>query len=141
MTFNNGSQTLATVTVFDGVATYTAANLAVGSYTITATYSGDGIYNGLTSNAMTQTVKQSSSISVASGLNPSSYGDSVVLTATVTGGADGENVTFLADGHSIGTGSLSSGIATLTTSNLVAGFTQSRRAMAEMPTTAVRPPL
>ena len=58
---------------------------------------------------------------VSSSLNPSAFGQSVTLTATVTGDRPTGIVTFL-DGTSVlGTGTLSGGTATLTTSALAAG--------------------
>jgi hypothetical protein len=59
----------------------------VGSYTESATFAGDGNYSGSTSSqtnnfAITQA---SSSTSVSSGTNPSTYGQPVTFTATISG--------------------------------------------------------
>ncbi len=62
------------------------ATLPAGSYTITATYSGDGNY--LTSNGtVTQTVSKASTTTgvTSSTMGTSSFGQSVTFTATVTG--------------------------------------------------------
>jgi len=63
--------------------------LAQGSHSITITYQGDSNFNSVTSAAITHIVTAapaSTSLTtvVASSLNPATYGDSVVLTATVT---------------------------------------------------------
>jgi uncharacterized repeat protein (TIGR03803 family) len=57
--------------------------------------------------------------------NPSYYGQPVTLTATVTSKLgpppDGETVTFMQETIVLGTGTLSAGVANLTTSTLLAG--------------------
>ncbi len=56
---------------------------------------------------------------VASSLNPSIFGQAVTFTATVSAG--GGTVTFMDGATSLGTGTLSGGVATLTTSSLAVG--------------------
>jgi hypothetical protein len=73
---------------------------------------------------LTQTVKHaSSSTSLASSLNPSTYDQSVTFTATVTssGGTPTGTVTFKDGSTTLGTGTLGSGKATFTTKTLSAG--------------------
>jgi len=65
--------------------------------------------------------KSSSSVSVASSLNPSTYGSSVKFTATVTPSAATGTVTFKDGSTTLGTGTLSGGKATYTTSALTTG--------------------
>ena len=58
VTFKDGSTTLGTGTVNGaGVATFTTAALAAGSHDITATFSGDGSFNGSTSSVLKQDVQ------------------------------------------------------------------------------------
>ncbi len=70
---------------------------------------------------------QATSTSVESSLNPSTYGQTVTFTATVTAVAPGSGtptgtVTFLDGGSAIGSGTLSDeGVATLDTSTLAVG--------------------
>ena len=60
-------------------------------------YGGDSNFTGSTSSAVSQTVNTaSSSTTLASATNPSTYGGSVTFTATVTTGATG-TVTFNPD--------------------------------------------
>jgi hypothetical protein len=69
-------------------------------------------------------VKQaSSSTSLASSLNPSTFGAAVTFTATVTstGGTPTGTVTFKDGTTTLGTGALSSGKATFKTSTLAVG--------------------
>jgi len=84
VTFADGSSTLgtATLSVVNGqdIATLGTSALAVGSHTITATYSGDGNFAG-SSAALTQTVKALTSTTLTSSLNPSPYGQAVTFTA------------------------------------------------------------
>ena len=65
--------------------------------------------------------RTTSSISLTSSLNPSTYGTPVTFTATVTPSTATGTVTFYSDGASIGTGSLSGGTATLSISTLASG--------------------
>ena len=62
------------------------AALAVGTHSITAAYSGDASNGGSTSSAISQTInKAATTTTVVSSANPSSLGDSVIFTASVTG--------------------------------------------------------
>ena len=59
---------------------------------------------------------------LTSSLNPSTYGQAVTFTAVVTPAPpDGETVTFMQGTNVMGTGTLSGGSATFTTSTLAAG--------------------
>jgi hypothetical protein len=102
ITFTDGSTTLATVPVaLSGghyTASYTSAALAVGSHSVTASYSGATDYGSSASAALTQVVNPDGSSVVA---QPASNG---TMTATLTSaqGAplSGQTITF-----SAGTGS------------------------------------
>jgi hypothetical protein len=54
--YNNGSTALGSGSVSGGVATFSSSTLAVGSYSITAYYSGDSNYNPNTSSPLSLTV-------------------------------------------------------------------------------------
>src|SRR5207244_1706039 len=80
------------------------------------------IYAVSTSPALTQTVNPAaSSTGLASSPNPSTFGQSVALTATVSPSAATGTVTFKDGSTSLGTGTLSNGTATLTLSTLATG--------------------
>jgi len=124
VTFKNGSATLGTRALSSGKATFALSTLAAGSHSVTAVYAGSGNFDGSTSVALTQRVKRAtSSTSVASSLNPSTYGASVKFTAKVTssGGTPTGTVTFKNGSATLGTRALSGGKATFTTSTLPVG--------------------
>jgi hypothetical protein len=114
-----------------GVATITDSALAASSspYTVAATYSGDTQFGGSRGTlGGGQTVAQASTATsaVTSSQNPSTAGQSVTFSVTVSVDAPGAGtpsgtVTFYNGGVEIGTGPLSGGSASYTTSALAAG--------------------
>jgi hypothetical protein len=125
VTFKDGATTLGSGTLSGGQATLSTSSLAVGSHSITAVYGGDSNYSGSTSSVLTQTVTaNSSTTAVASSLNPSTFGQSVTFTATVSGsgGTPTGSVTFKDGAATLGTATLSgSGQAAFSTTMLTAG--------------------
>jgi large repetitive protein len=123
VTIKDGAATLGTATLSGGAYSYSTSGLSVGSHSITAVYGGDGSFATSTSGAVTQVVKQATTTTLASGLEPSMTGDSVTFTATVTGsgGTPTGTVTFKNGGATLGTGTLSGGVGTLATNALAAG--------------------
>ncbi len=126
----DGSTTLGTGTLNLGspdTATFTTSSLAVGTQSITAVYSGDANFTTSTSSTLTQTVKQASTTtSVVSSANPSTYGQAVTFTATISPVSPGSGtptgtVTFYDGSTTLGTATLSGGIASFTTSSLAVG--------------------
>ncbi len=116
--FQDGATVLGTVALSGGVATLPAlATLAVGAHSITAVYSGDGTEAPSTSAVLTQTVsKVTSGVILSSSANPSSVGQAITLTATVTPNTATGSVTFLDGAASLGSAErCSGGTATLTT--------------------------
>ena len=114
----------------NGTATFTTSSLTAGSHPITATYGGDSNFSSSTGSLTgnPQVVNQASTTtSVTSSKNSSTFGQSVTFTATVTPASgsipNNETVTFYDNGASIGTGATSggNGTATFTTSSLTAG--------------------
>jgi hypothetical protein len=87
--FLDGDTTLATVALSGNHASYTTSALSAGTHQITARYTGNGIYGASTSATVQQEVLQASVTTLGSSANPSAYGATFVLTATVTGGATG----------------------------------------------------
>ena len=125
VTFLNGATVLASAGLSKGVARYSAANLAIGSDAITAVYNGDANYTSSTSSPVDQVVLATTSTTLTSSPNPSTYGQSVVFTATVSSSAgtplDGDTVTFKIGTTVLGTATLSGGMANFSTSTLEAG--------------------
>jgi Bacterial Ig-like domain (group 3) len=108
-----------------GLATFTTSTLAVGSHSITAEYEGDSNFNGSTSAPLSQTVNlPSTSTRIESSRNPSVYGQSVTFTARVVSTQHGTptGIVTFEDGSTIlGTGRLTNGTASFTTSTLAVG--------------------
>jgi hypothetical protein len=132
VTFTEGSTTLASGVAVDGTghASFTTSSLAVGSHTITASFSGTtGWLTSSGNNSGTPQVvnKDATSSALTSSPNPSSAGQAVTFTATVTASAPGSGiptgtVTFRTIKSTLGTVALNStGHATLTTSSLGVG--------------------
>ncbi|HTC93753.1 MAG TPA: Ig-like domain repeat protein, partial [Terriglobales bacterium] len=87
---DGGSNLGSAVTLSAGTATLGTSLLSVGTHNITAVYLGDANFNGSTSPSLAQTVNQdASSTSVSSSVNPSSFGQIVTFTATVSAALPG----------------------------------------------------
>ncbi len=125
VTFFDGATSLESATVSGNSAQLSVSTLLGGTHSITAKYSGDGNFTGSTSGALVETVNTASTTTtLASSVNPSSYGQSVTLTASVQtppGGSATGTVTFLDGTTSLGTATIASNTAQLTVPNLTAG--------------------
>ena len=120
VTFTSGGQTLGSGTISGGTVAITTSTLPAGTDTITATYGGDATNNTATGTT-TQTVsKASTTVTLTSSVNPSTANQAVTFTATVPTGVTG-TVTFTNGSTVIGTSTISSKVATVTTSTLPAG--------------------
>ncbi len=122
VTFLDGTTSLGTAVVASNMAQLSLSNLSVGSHSMTAKYSGDGNFTASTSTAVTETVNQATTTTtIASNLNPATFGQSVVFTATLqpaAGGIATGTVTFLDGSTSLGTLTVSSNAAQLSLSSL-----------------------
>ncbi len=128
VTFYSGTQTLGTSTLSANRTTLSTTFSTAGTYSITAKYNGDASNTGSTSSVLSQVINASitsTTTALTSSPNPSSVGQAVTFTATVSSNAgsppNGETVTFYNGSAVLGTSSLSAGIATLTTSSLALG--------------------
>jgi ELWxxDGT repeat protein len=109
-----------------GQATFSTTTLAIGTHTIAATYSGDANFGTSQSSANPQAVQQTpASIVINSSANPSVFGQSVTLTATV-------GAVFPAAGIPTGTVTFAQGATMLATS-----VTLSAAGRATFPTSAL----
>lgn len=110
-------------TLVGGVARW-VPKLSVGTWNITAVYGGDANFSGSRS-AITQFVLPATTISLSSSPNPSTYGQAVTFTAVITSAngtpPNGETITFMKGATVLGTGILSGGSASFTTSTLPGG--------------------
>jgi hypothetical protein len=110
------------VTVTGGSAALSLSTLSVGTHAITAVYSGDANDAGSTSAVVTETInKDASTVTVTSSLNPSLFGQSVTLSATVTPKAASGTVQFLNGSTVLGTVPIGNGSASLPLSTLSVG--------------------
>jgi hypothetical protein len=110
-----------------GVATLTKSNLNVYTYPLTAVYSGDANNAGSTSAILSQVVKgTTSAATLSSSPNPSTHGQAVTFTATITSPTVTPTgpVAFTAGTTVLGTAQLSGGKAKFTTSTLPLGATK-----------------
>jgi hypothetical protein len=130
VTFKDGAAVLGTGTLNAGSARFTTSSLAIGSHSITAAYSGDPKFVGSTSAMLIQKVVQKvdkipTTTTLSSSLNPSTFGQRVQFTATVSSGSgtppNGEAVRFKDGSTVLGTGRLSGGKASFSTSSLKVG--------------------
>jgi large repetitive protein len=101
------------------MATYTTSALTNGMHSITAQFvpSADTQLQSSTSPVLSQDVQAAAKIALISSQNPSTYGTAVTFTATITSSAAFPatgTVTFLNNGVSVGTGTLSGNPATAT---------------------------
>jgi hypothetical protein len=108
ITFMDGTKALGkAVSLTAGVATFTTSTLAVASHAITAIYKGDANFSA-SSGGLAEVVNQDATTTVVtSSLNPSTHGQKVTFTATVTpvgpgSGVPSGTVTFLDNGTALG---------------------------------------
>jgi uncharacterized protein YhjY with autotransporter beta-barrel domain len=123
VTFKDGATTLGAGTLSGGVATFTTTALAVGGHSITAVYGGDANNSSSTSPALTETVNKATlTIAVKSSSTAPSFGTSITLTATVTGGFSPTGTVKFLDGSTpLANVTLSGGRATFSTAALSVG--------------------
>jgi hypothetical protein len=121
----DGTTVLGTGTLnANGVATFTSTALSAGSRSITATYSGDGMFAQSTSAAVNQVVNQATTTTtLTSSPNPSTSGQAVTFTVVMSATAPGAGtptgtVTFMEGTTVLGTSSLTAGRATFQTTTL-----------------------
>ncbi len=119
--FYNGTALLGSAGVSGGTATLNLPGLAAGTYSLTAQYGGDSSHAAATSPAVNLSVRNTSSIVLTSGLNPSLSGQSVTFTSAVTPASAAGSVQFLDGGSQIGAAAIASGTASFTTSSLTSG--------------------
>jgi hypothetical protein len=123
---DNGVQ-IGSAVLSGNAARFSTSALNAGSHSISAVYGGDSNFSGSTSVTFTQAVNAASTSTVlASSLNPSSAGQAVTFTASVSSsvaGAHAGSVSFYIDGSSsrAGVAPVSGGIAQFSTSTLEGG--------------------
>ena len=124
--FFNGTTLLGTQPLSGATAMLTTSSLPLGANTITATYEGDTNFSTSTSAQETATVSNASLTTLSASPTSIVFGQSTMLTATVTPAigtspTPTSNVEFLNGTTPIGTVSLSNGVAVLNTTSLPTG--------------------
>jgi hypothetical protein len=124
VTFLDGKTTLGAATLVSGAAAFTTSSLSAKTHTIKASYAGDGNFKPSRGLVKQVVHKYATTTTLGSSPNPSGYGQTVIFTATVT--ATGpypltSKVKFMDGTTSLGTATVSGGIASLTTDTLAVG--------------------
>jgi len=125
VTFSDGSNILGTLPLSGDTATFSTSALAGGIHPINAFYSGDSNFIG-GSGSLNQVVTQANTmLTLIPSVNPSGFGQTVTFTTTITplyGGQATGAVTFKDGTTTLGSTSVSSNAASLTTSSLAFGI-------------------
>ena len=125
--FTEGGTTLcAAAPVSAGSATCATADLAVGTQLVTATYGGDAEFLGAARSVSQVVSKSAAAVALVTSGSPSVYAGPVTFAATVSATAPGAGVptgmvAFLDGPLLIGAGTLTGGVATLSTTALASG--------------------
>jgi len=121
--FAEGSTVYGTVSLSGGVAQIVLPTLTTGKHTITAQYSGDSDDNSSKASLVQVITGASSTTTVSTDTEPSTYGQTVTLTAVVssTSGTPDGTVTFKNGSSVLGTVALSGGQAAYAISTLNGG--------------------
>jgi hypothetical protein len=124
VTFYDGTTAIASVALAGGTAAYSTSALSARTHFIKARYSGDAFLAPSTGSVTQAVLKYTTTTTLSSSPNPSTYGQPVTLTATVTsaGPAPTGTVTFRNGSVILGSRTLNAGgIATLTTTKIPVG--------------------
>jgi hypothetical protein len=123
---DGGAAISGSIPLSNGTASFSTADLGLGTHSITARYTGDNRLSSSVSPALVQTVnKPNTSVSVAltAGVNPSLVGDALTFTANVTPNSATGTVVFFDGNNPIsGDVTLVGGTASFTTSQLSFGI-------------------
>ncbi len=119
--FFDGGTLIATAPDVGGLATFSTASFAKGSHSVTAIYSGDAANSQAFSAPLTEIVRAITSVSLASSANPSTVGQSVTFSASLSSSTATGTVQFIDGATVLSTVTVNSGSAMFTTSQLGAG--------------------
>ena len=128
VTFFNGNISLGSGTLNDsGTVTLNLANLPVGNQTITASYAGDSNFLTSNSTALTQVVNKTvANVTLTSTTVSPEASGLITLTANVVASSGAPaptgTVGFYSNGSLIGSGNLTNGVATFTTTGFYLGL-------------------
>jgi Bacterial Ig-like domain (group 3) len=119
----DGVATGAAVAVTNGVATYLTSTLPAGPHTVQAAYGGDSVFTASSASVAHLVSKTATTTGLVSSRNPSSFGDNVTFTATVSQASATGTVQFTVDGTDVGAPvDVVNGQASFSTSGLAVAF-------------------
>ena len=124
VTFLDGTTALGTITLnSSGAGAYSTNSLLVGTHSITASYAGDTNNAPGTSAALTQIIRDATTLLLAPNPNPVTVRGSVTFTVTISGDtiAPTGSVLLYDTNALVGTASPNSGVATFTFTNFTVG--------------------
>jgi len=123
VTFNDGGTVLGSAAVIGGVANLTISTLSLGTHSLVASYAGDANNPASTSSPISQVIRTTAptTTTFSIGPNPSEYGQSVTLSANVSGFNPSGVMNFKENGSTFATVPLSSGNAILVLNALTLG--------------------
>ena len=125
VTFMDGTNSLGSVVVTNGVATFSTTMLTFGQHPIVANYSGDTNHAASGSAVVNESIVEPATAAIISSANPSVTGNSIVFTAKVSGVGTlvpTGKVTFSDGANALAVGDVdATGTATYTTSGLAIG--------------------
>jgi uncharacterized protein YjdB len=124
VTFYDGATVLGSKVLTGGQAVVSVTYPEPGTHSLTASYGGNAQYTSSTSPVLVQTVSDTmapSTVTLASSLNPSAYGQAITLTAAVVPPTATGKVTFYDGTTILGTAALANGQAALPTGLAASG--------------------
>jgi len=122
VTFLDGSTTLGSAGLTAGTASISISTLSTGNHSLTASYGGDANDAPSVSPSVAESVGLlTTTTTLTAAPNPSTAGQKVTLTATVSPGNPTGTVSFFDGANLLGTTSVASGVAALSTAALSAG--------------------
>jgi hypothetical protein len=126
VSFKDGTASIGTVPLDSGKAPFITSSLAVGTHSITAVYSGDGVYAASTSPAFNEVISlPGTTTKLTSDPNPSAAGQDVTFSVSVTAnsgsGTPTGTVTYFDGKSQLGMIPLNSGQAPFITGSLAVG--------------------
>ncbi len=122
VSFAANGNSLGTETLVNGTATLATSFASAGSYSVTAAYEGDSNNTASTSSAVTITITPATSATtLVATPSAGNVNGQITLKASVSGDNPTGSVSFSAGATSLGTATLTNGVATLQTSFAAAG--------------------
>jgi hypothetical protein len=122
VSFAANGNSLGTETLVNGIATLATSFANTGSYSVTASYAGDSNNTASTSSAVAITITPATTTTILEATpSAGNVNGQITLKASVSGDNPTGSVSFAAGTTSLGTATLTNGVATLQTSFAVAG--------------------